>query len=124
MSYVSEPQPLGISWSDVLSQAGEVWKKAQPALQAGSKILSDPYLPEAACEVIRLSNVIQGREPGPPCPRTPRTAITKGVGLRHAVWPIRVYTFHRKNPWVIPLGVAATLGLIFYAGYRTGKGRR
>jgi len=121
MSYRTKPEPLGISWSDILSSAGDVWKKAAPALKAGSKILNDPYLPETACEVIRLSNVVGGRPPGPPCPKTPPTAPSTGVGLRHAIVPIKIYSFHVKYPWAIPVGVAGLLGMVFYAGYRTGK---
>jgi hypothetical protein len=96
------------------------------ATQAALRIVSDPYLKEAACEVLRLSELQRtGRAPGP-CQRTdPRyRGSREGVGLEHVVGPLRLYGKHRERPWLFPLLAVSVLGLVFYAGYASGKGRR
>ena len=125
MSYHNRRQSLDGVWEDLLSQGAQLFKQAQPALQVGAKILQDPYLPETACEITRLSNLEAGRAAGAACPRTSATQaqIAKGVGLRHAVTPLRFYIFHRQHPWVVPLAVAGVLGLTFWIGREVGKGR-
>jgi hypothetical protein len=108
------------------TELGADWSKVGTALEAAGKVAGDPYLKQVACEVLRVSKVEAGQDPGPPCPLTapPGTVIPGGVGLRHAVWPIKVYGFHKRYPYVIPLAAVGVLGLIFYAGYATGKRRR
>lgn len=116
---------MGGLLDDLAKQGADLFKQAQPAIDIGTKILKDPYLPEMACELTRLSNLEAGKGPGPSCRRTVATPaqIAQGVGLRHAVGPLRLYIFHRQYPWVAPLAVAGLLGLTFWLGYEVGKGR-
>ncbi len=110
MSY--QPQALGL----------DLFKKGPAVLRAGAKILEDPYLPEVACEVMRLSDIEGGKPAGARCPPTRVTAkMKKGVGLRYAVKPLRALIFHKQNPWVVPVVLLGTLGAIFYLGYTMGK---
>ena len=95
--------------------------KVQPAFETGVAVVQDPYLPEMACEGKRLQNVKAGRQPGPNCPRTPRVAAGTGVGLRHAVGPLRLYVRHKQHPWVAPTAIAGVLLLMFGLGYAAGK---
>ena len=90
------------------------------------KVLEDPYLPQASCEVMRLSRVSAGRAAGPRCaaPRLSRAQAQKGVGLRATVTPLRLMIFHKQYPWLAPLAGATILGGIFYLGYVTGKDRK
>jgi hypothetical protein len=108
------------------SELGADWGKVTSALTAAEGVAKDPYLQQVICEVLRVSKVEAGKDPGPPClgPAPPGTVIPGGVGLRHAVWPLKVYSFHKRYPFVIPLAAAGLLGLIFYAGYATGKRRK
>lgn len=93
------------------------------ATQAAMLIVSDPYLKEAACEVMRLSNTVSTGSPGGNCPRTdPRYRGSRtGVGLENLVGPLRLYTYHRQNPWVIPLAAGVGAMLIFYLGMEYAK---
>lgn len=112
--------------SDYAATALNLFAGAKSGLQIGVAVLEDPYLPETACEVMRLSKAQAGENPGPRCAATSRADARKttGVGLRYAVTPLRAYIWHRQNPWVIPAAVGAGLALIFYAGMLTGKRRK
>lgn len=96
------------------------------ATQAALRIVKDPYLREAACEVMRLSNTVRAGRPGPACARTdPRYRGTRaGVGLEHAVGPLRLFITHRQYPWLLPVAAVTILGVAFYAGMEFGKGPR
>lgn len=99
---------------------------AATATQAALRIVQDPYLNEAACEVLRLSNTVRTGNPGGNCPRTsPRyRGTTQGVGLQHMVGPLRLYTLHRQKPWLAPVVVGGILMLTFYLGMEFQKGGR
>lgn len=108
---------------DLFGRAKDIAKAAKPTVNAVLQIVEDPYLPETACEIVRLSNLEAGKSAGPPCKRTdPALASSKkGVGLRHAVGPLRAYITVRQEPWI---GVAAVVGIvggIFYLGYHFGR---
>ena len=94
------------------------------ATQAALQIVGDPYLKEAACEVLRLSNTVRTGQPGPPCPRTSPAyrGTRKGVGLEHVVGPVRLFIVHRRYPWLLPVAGVTLLGLAFYAGMEFSKG--
>jgi len=96
------------------------------AIELGGKVVEDPFLPEFACEAKRFSNANKGLPTGLECPPTaPASAMSaKGIGLRNFVQPLRVYTFHKQNPWVFPAGVAAIAGLVYYLGFEAGKGSK
>jgi len=93
------------------------------ATQAALQIAKDPYLKEAACEVFRLSSVDKYGRPGAACPRTPRGAAG-GIGLRHAVGPLRLFIWHKQYPWAIPLAGITILGMAYLAGIEDGRKRR
>jgi hypothetical protein len=95
------------------------------ATQAALRIVDDPYLQEAACEVLRLSNVVRTRQAGPPCPRTNPAfrGSPRGVGLEHAVGPIRLLILHQERPWLLPVVALTLLGLVYAAGYESGRAR-
>jgi hypothetical protein len=107
--------------ADILSGAAELIRKSGPAIKSGLEIVRDPYFPEVLCLAQSISDTRSGK-PASPCPRTPPT--TKGFGLRAAILPIRVLDFHVKNPVVLPLLTVGVLGLIYYAGYTSGKSKR
>lgn len=93
------------------------------AAQAAIRVADDPHLPEVACHVLRLSDMEAGRPAGSPCPPVPlNRSPGKGIGLRHAVVPIRLAVKVREKPWVAVLAVGGILGLTFALGY--GAGRR
>lgn len=80
------------------------------------QITQDPYLAEAACEIMRLSQLEQTGRPGARCRRTRPTSSRKGIGLREVVSPLRAWIWHRQHPYVVPLAVMGLLGLTYYAG--------
>jgi hypothetical protein len=92
---------------------------------AAFKISDDPHLPEVACQVLRLSDIEEGRKLGAPCPKISRNASPgRGIGLRHAVVPIRIAVKARENP-IMALGFIAAVTLaVFGVGYVTGKKKR
>jgi len=94
------------------------------AIELGGKVISDPFLSEFACEANRFSNADKGLPAGPPCAPTAAVPSSAGIGLHNFVAPLRVYTFHKQNPWVFPAGVAAIAGLVYYLGFEAGKGRK
>lgn len=116
MSYNQRRQPLGADWGKVAS-----------LLDVGKSILEDPYLPQVTCEVLRLGKIERGQLPGPPCRSTvglSTAAVKKGIGLRFAVTPLKVWSYQRQHPWLLPTVVAGVLGLTFLVGYNVGKRRK
>lgn len=98
------------------------------AALAAKEIVADPYLPEVACQLIQMSRAEKGLPPGPRCARTRVTPYQKrkGVGLRHAVRPLRIAVWARRNP-PLAMGVAiGMVGLVYYLGFADGrrKGRK
>lgn len=115
---------LGVDWDAVLQQGKDIWESAQPAVQAGMAIVEDPYLPQVACEVLRLNKIQEGRPPGPRCPKPINPKPNKGVGLVHAVKPLQAFVYARQNPWVVPAAVLGVVGISFGVGYWAGKRKR
>ena len=37
---------------------------------------------------------------------------------------LSAYGFYRKHPWILPVGIAAVIGIPFALGYTLGKRRR
>jgi hypothetical protein len=104
---------------------GELITKGGPAVQAASKVIQDPALPEITCNILRLNRVIEGKTPGPPCTKQRYTPAQKkrGVGLHLAVAPLRAAVWARSNPALaIGVGVGA-VGLLVGIGYWLGKGK-
>jgi hypothetical protein len=93
------------------------------AAQAAVELVSDPYLSEVACQVVRLSKLEKGENPGPPCQRIPVVAATvgKGIGLRYVVKPLRVVVNAREQPILAAVAAATIIGSIFALGYIAGR---
>jgi len=90
------------------------------ALAAG-KVIEDPYLPEVACQLLRLNALERGMIPGAPCARTPKTRTNKGIGMRYVAPPLRAAVWARQNR-LAAIGIAAgAVFLIGYVGYQIGK---
>lgn len=109
-------QSLGLDIASLINTGG-------PAIQAASKVISDPALPEITCNILRLNKVVAGQDPGPACAKRVYTAAQKrqGVGLSIAVVPLRVAVWARKNPALAIAAGASVVGLIGYIGYSIGK---
>ena len=93
------------------------------AVEAASKVIEDPYLPEVTCHLLRLNRISRGENPGAPCSRTVVTAAQrgKGVGMGIAAKGLRVFAWARTNPGLaIGVGVGA-VGLVFGLGYLVGR---
>lgn len=93
------------------------------ATTAALEIVRDPYLREAACEVMRLRTLQATGHLAVPCGRTDpkfRTS-TAGVGLKNVVGPLRLFQRHVQRPWMLPLGAAAALGLAYYLGTQRSR---
>ena len=91
---------------------------------ATARVVEDPYLPEVACQLLRLNALERGALPGAPCKRTPpaRAQIrNKGIGLRYVAGPLRAAVWARQNPVPAALIAAGTVFLIGYIGYSMGK---
>jgi len=82
------------------------------------EIARDPYLREAACEVMRLRTLQATGRMGGPCPRTDPQykTSTAGVGLRAVVGPLRLFQKHVQRPWLLPAAAVGIVGLAYYLG--------
>ncbi len=89
---------------------------------ATARVVEDPYLPEVACQLLRLNAIERGMAPGRGCVQTTRrSASGKGIGLRYVAQPLRAAVWARQNP-VAAIGIAASaVFLIGYIGYQIGK---
>jgi hypothetical protein len=72
---------IGIAWGDVTD-----------AVVLSTRILQDPYLPQA----IKLVTQIADASTGP----SGVNAGQPGIGLRDAIFPLKVYLYSLKHPWV------------------------
>lgn len=92
---------------------------------AALKIAQDPHLKEMICHVLRLNALERGVRAPTPCARIPATASPgKGIGLRHAVGPLRMFVTIREKPYLIPLVVGGTAMAVFLAGFFLGLGSK
>jgi hypothetical protein len=85
-------------------------------------VAADPYFPEAMCHLLRANNIAEGRPAGA-CRRTPPGVQGGGVGLRHAILPLRAYVEHVRNPWLFPLLGAVLLAGVYQLGVNDGRKR-
>lgn len=95
--------------------------------KAATAIVEDPCLGPVATLVLRLHaatpDPTQPR-PLPGQPKPPSRPPAKGIGLCNAVTPLKALVWVRERPWVVPVGLAAVVGGIFFAGFATGRGGR
>jgi len=104
---------------------GDTTRTLADAAKVGTDILRDPFLSEVLCQARRLSALEQLKNPGPPCPKTPKQPLSAGgAGLRYAVVPLRIAVKVREQPLLAPLAVGALISTIFAFGYLTGTGGR
>jgi hypothetical protein len=96
------------------------------AAQAVAAVVSDPYLTEVSCHVLRLAAIERGERPPARCQEIPVVPATigKGIGLRYVVRPLRVAVAAREHPYYAAGVVTAVVGGIFLLGYAVGKGAR
>jgi hypothetical protein len=113
---------MGDTASDLAAALAKVLGTAVPAVGTASKILTDPYWPEAACRVAQL-HAIENKQKLPACPTTPG-GRTGGIGLRKVMPLMRGYVYAEQHPIVKPVAVAAALGIPMLIGYLLGKGSR
>lgn len=126
MSYSRNPEPMGLDALEAIGKGLSFFNKHKTDVGVALSVAADPYLGEVICEVNRMSSMEATGRPGPKCPRTraTRAQIAKGVGLRHAATPLRIYVWHREYPWAIPAGLMALVGVFGYIGYRKGRESR
>lgn len=107
-----------MSYLEKYEATGGVLDIASAALRASE----DPHLPEVTCQVLRLSDIEAGRKLGAACAKIPRNASPgRGIGLRHAVGPIRIAVKARENPILAWGSIVGLTLLVFAVGYQTGK---
>jgi len=96
------------------------------AAQAVAAVVSDPYLTEVSCHVLRLAAIERGEKPPGRCQQIPVVpgTIGKGIGLRYVVRPLRAAVAAREHPYLAAAGAVAVVGAIFFLGYATGRPRR
>ena len=93
-------------------------------IDAVSKVVEDPALPEVACNILRLNEATEGKQVSPPCVRRSYSAAQRrqGVGLYMAVVPLRAATWARQHPiTAVAVGIGVVGGLIglgYYLGRR------
>ncbi len=82
-----------------------------------AKVVTDPALPEVLSLIMQIKDTIPAAAPGSIVvgPASP------GVGLSRAVVPLEAILYARKNPWVVPVGVAALFGLPILLGFVMGR---
>jgi hypothetical protein len=114
MSYVGKKyHAQGLDVGALLKKGEEYLKTAGPTLEAAKLILEDPALPQVTKRVIALHKLEQ--VPGKPA--------VKGVGLKRVVPLLGAYYMTRVHKWILPVGIAAVLGLPFLLGYGLGRKR-
>lgn len=120
MSY----QPVG-DVDAALRKALELLGSTSQTGAAVAGMANDPYFPEVVCHLLRANNVAEGRPAGHCQPTPPSAAATgRGIGLRHAILPVRAYVEHVRRPWLFPLLGAALLAGVYQLGVNDGKERR
>ncbi len=89
------------------------------------RIAQDPHLKEVVCQVLRLNALERGVKAPPPCAQIPETASPgKGIGLRYAVKPLRMFVTTREKPYLIPLVVGGTALGVLLLGFFLGRGSK
>lgn len=116
------PVAMGDTASDLAAALAKVLGTAAPTVSAASKVLTDPYWPEAVCRVGQL-HAIENKQRVPACPKTP-AGRTGGIGLRKVMPLMRGYVYAEQHPIVKPVAVAAAIGIPVLIGYLLGKGSR
>lgn len=89
------------------------------AVQAASKIVEDPALPEVTRLVLKLHSL--QRSSAPTRPGAPAPAPARGIGLAKIVPPLRAYVYAEENWWVKPAAIAAILAVPFMLGRLSKK---
>jgi hypothetical protein len=117
MSYLSRKPRSALG--DFASVVIQTLNNAGGALGTGSKVVTDPYLPEVLCRVNQLAQIEQ-RVPITACAKTP-PGRTGGIGLRKVVAPLRAYVYAEQRPWIQPVAIAAAVGVPFVLGYLLGR---
>lgn len=127
MSYTTRKTPMGDVFTDLI-KCGQT---AAGAIIGGG---TDPYLPEAICRVSQLQALSKGRtplqtlffkKPTAPVPTCVPTPPGKpGIGLEHAVKPLRALVYVNQHPATVWLAVTALFGVPLAVGYMIGKRKR
>lgn len=122
MALVDDVAQLAQYGPTVVSQVVGILGKIQPLLPTVKLVLDDPAMPQVV-ERIKILAAIEAARPKPP-----GTVVTAsmpgagaGVGLHQAILPLDALIYVRRNPWALPVGVAAFLGIFVGLGYMLGK---
>lgn len=95
------------------SSVGETGLDRLGTLTSAAKyILEDPALGQIGEMIVELHRLEQRR----PTVSQPTPPSTPGIGLQRFVLPLKAYVYVRRNPWVLPVGVAALLAIPFLLG--------
>jgi hypothetical protein len=118
--------PMGDAFSDLL----KCGKGVVGTVLGGA---ADPYLSEVICRISQLQALSKdrtslqamfGKKPTVPVPACVITPPTKGgVGLSHAVKPLRGLVYVHKHPMTAWFGLTVILGVPMLIGYMIGKRR-
>lgn len=106
------------SW---FSQAKSAVDKIKPVVAAAEQVLGDPALPEVTSLVMRLREIEKRRTAGRP---GGGGRPEPGIGLRHAVTPLRAFVTYREKPLIGWLIVGAIIGVPFLVGMKFGRKKR
>ncbi len=99
---------------------GDVVSEIENAVTTALSAVSDPYLGEVMCHIGQLQQVKSGQVPTP-CTEVPY-GQPGGIGVDNVAVALRGYVYAQENPWVVPVAIAAVVGIPFFLGYMMGKG--
>lgn len=91
------------------------------AAKAVTQVAKDPCFDGVVKRVLTLRE-IEAAKPSKPS-EPPKKPAGPGVGLCQAIKPLDAVIYVRRRPWVLPVGAAVVVGLIFGLGYTVGRGR-
>jgi hypothetical protein len=122
---------LGDTWSDlttILAKAPDLLAKVSTILNKGEKyldtamqVVEDPALPQVVDLVKQLKAIeaAKAKKAG----TTPSAATTKsiGIGLEHAIMPLKMYVAYRTRPWFGYVAIAGVLAIPLAVGVLAGR---
>lgn len=95
---------------------------------------TDPYLPEVICRIGEIQALTTGRTPLQTLfGKKPTVAVVPckpappgkgGIGLEHAVKPLRAIVYLQRNPIAVWLGITAVLAVPMTLGFILGRKSR
>lgn len=106
-----------------IATGDSTFDSAANAAKIGLAVVRDPALLQTTQLLMQLV-ALENKGKGASTSSTSFSDTSKGIGLKHAIVPLKVAIKVRKEPWILPVGGLVVVGGLVGLGFLLGRTQR